>query len=258
VNKTLTESDILALLAKKYSPPAYAFLPQVRNGTGYLSKTTTCDALVIGTWPSRGLYLEGFEIKTHRSDWIKELNTPEKAEEIASFCDFWWLLINEEGVAKTEELPHNWGLMVTMGKRGLTIRKQAVQLKPEPIDRLFLASIFRNSNNNMVPKDRIEPIIKWRIEKALKNQEGSIQWEREELKRLEKAVEVFEKESGVTISKWGYGNIGQAVKLALSSPEGRAYERMRDAKKSLENVIKVLDEELKPSQTEIFKEATHA
>lgn len=72
--KTYTAGDIEKLLRNRYSPPEYAFLPQVRNQTGYSRQIRTADALVMSLYPSRGLYLSGFEIKINKSDLKNEIS----------------------------------------------------------------------------------------------------------------------------------------------------------------------------------------
>jgi hypothetical protein len=129
-------------LAAHFSPPAFAYFEQVRNGTGVTRVTRTADALAFGLWPSRGLFMHGVEIKTARSDWKRELADPEKAEEIAQYCDFWWLATSA-GVAQLEELPAQWGWLELDAKGKLKIRKTAPKLEAKPISRQFLASLFR-------------------------------------------------------------------------------------------------------------------
>ena len=81
------KDDLLSILAKKYAPPYWAFIREFRNATGF-SATRSADALAFGMYRSRGQAIIGFEVKTVRSDWLRELKNPEKAEPIAQFCDY--------------------------------------------------------------------------------------------------------------------------------------------------------------------------
>src|SRR3990167_4818231 len=117
--KIITSQDLEILISERYCAPAWAFLPQVRNGTGILSTVRTADAIAMSLWPSRGMDLHGFEIKISRYDWQKELQNPEKAEEIAAFCDYCWIVTPDElgkSIIDRGELPTNWGLLVKRGK----------------------------------------------------------------------------------------------------------------------------------------------
>ena len=71
-------ADVRAALARKFCAPEYALFYEVANATGSAA-TRSADAIAMGLWPSRGLYLQGFEIKVSRSDWLSELKNPAKA-----------------------------------------------------------------------------------------------------------------------------------------------------------------------------------
>jgi hypothetical protein len=60
----MTEFELFQALRPLYPAREYALLPQVANGTGAGSKRH-CDALALSLWPSRGLYLTGFEMKSY-------------------------------------------------------------------------------------------------------------------------------------------------------------------------------------------------
>jgi len=250
-----TTKEILAILTKNYAPPAYGFLQEVRNGTGYLKSTRTCDGLAMSLYPSRGLELIGFEIKTYRSDWIKELKNPEKSDDFVNFCDKWYLVASDESIVQAGELPLGWGLMVLKGKK-LVIKTLAPQRKPEPIDRLFLASIFRDFTEGTVPRDSVNKIVKNEVEAQIALQESrwksDATWEIERAKRdLEKnlkEIKEFEEKSGIKFDNWNMGRIGRAVKIVLESDDIENRERqlgyMRDsAKRICEEIDSILKTE---------------
>lgn len=109
VQAEMTSGDIINALRDHYDPKAYAMLTEVRNATGFGTRTRTADALVMSLWPSRGIHLIGFEIKISRNDFAKELADPSKAEEFARFCAQWFIAA-PKGLIKPEELPTGWGL----------------------------------------------------------------------------------------------------------------------------------------------------
>lgn len=139
-----TESGALALVRKHFAEPEFLVIPQVRSKTGFGS-ARTADALAMGMWPSRGVYLHGIEIKVSRSDWLAELKSPAKAERIAQYCDFWWVVAGIADIVRSEELPDNWGLLVPSSRNGLRVVKEAIRLTPEPIPRGFLAALLRST-----------------------------------------------------------------------------------------------------------------
>ena len=101
----MNETELTLALSRKFCAPEYAFLSQVRNQTGFRRRVRTADALAISCYPSRGIYLYGFEIKVDRYDWLNEMKNPEKAEEIGRNCHFWMVVAPAEGVVKRSELP---------------------------------------------------------------------------------------------------------------------------------------------------------
>lgn len=64
----MTSADIINALAARYTAPEFAFLTEVRNSVGFSSKVRTADAMAMSLYPSRGLYMIGFEVKVSRAD----------------------------------------------------------------------------------------------------------------------------------------------------------------------------------------------
>ena len=203
----LTESDMQDLLALKFKAPEYAFLPQVRSHTGYSAKTTrTADALAFGLWPSRGLDLHGFEIKRSKTDLKKELEQPEKADEIAAYCDYWWLVVSEKKLIEGLIIPTAWGVM-GCDKRKLKIIKQAEKLNPKPLDRKIICGVMRKVQEYQTPEAHMKKILKKATRKA--HDEGFAcgqklkAREKEEHESLRATVKEFEQQSGINLAfRW--------------------------------------------------------
>lgn len=206
---SVTANDLMALLAKRHSPPAWAFLTQVRNQTGFRRRVRTADALAMSLYPSRGLELHGFEIKVARSDWKAELQDPDKAEEICQYCDRWWI-VAPDGIVFEDDLPPTWGLLIG-GTDKLATLKSARKLEPLSMSRAMLASILRNSTAGMVPRCSIDK----KITEAYRNGEEFGKRNRNEtaLKDLRERVTKFEDTSGLKLNDWQLGNVAAAVKL---------------------------------------------
>lgn len=132
---------VRAALRTRYAPPAFALLEEVRSHLGH-EASRSADAVAISMWPSRGIEILGIEIKVSRADWLGELKKPQKADEIAKFCDRWWLAVGDESVVKLPELPEPWGLLVLQGA-SLVVKKEAPLLTPETLSKVFVASLLR-------------------------------------------------------------------------------------------------------------------
>lgn len=233
----MTEKDLRSRLANSFRAPEYAYLPQVRNGTGFQSTVRTADALVLSLWPSRGLDLMGFEIKVSRGDWLKEKKNPEKAEEIIQYCDRWWIVTSNELIIREGELPANWGWRYWNGDRWKIVR-EAPKLKAKTISRDFLCAMLRQATTSMIPEDAIHERIKAATEAA----RGARDYQFQELKDR---VEEFEKASGVNLSggyRWQAGQVGEAVRAVLASRGSLATTYMKAMRQAAEGVIACCDE----------------
>ena len=210
----LSEDAIINLLAEKYSGSAWAFLPQVRSHTGYAGTVRTADAVAMSVWPSRGLHIIGFEVKSSRHDWVRELGRPEKAEEICKFCDYWWV-VAPEGVVQVDELPKTWGLMVPADGK-LVVKVEAPLIQADTPSKPFLASLLRKAQDRIVQKPQIDDLLRKEFERGKETArtvtECEVKRAREELDSLQKELRDFEAKSGIRITKYSDGErLGLAV-----------------------------------------------
>jgi hypothetical protein len=189
-----------------------AVFDEVGDATGYRGRRRRADCIAMGLWPSRGIHLEGIEIKVSRSDWIAELKSPEKADAIGKYCDFWWLAVADETIVKDGELPANWGLLVLDGTK-LRCAKQAPKLEAEALDRGFVAALLRRAAE---AQDQVraaafaEGCEKGRADAPQVQERDRSNAERD-LEALRASLAAFELASGLTIDGWNGGIIGDVV-----------------------------------------------
>jgi ribosomal protein S6E (S10) len=221
-------------------------MPQVRNGTGYSrGRTRTADALAMGLWPSRGLELLGFELKSDRADWLREKCDPAKAEEIGKFCDRWWMVVGAEGVVQQDDLfPPTWGLMVAVGGK-LKVVRDAPKLNAEPLDREQLAAILRRAAECVVPRAEITAELERAKEKAESHVRELVTIEtlhlRHELDRMRERVDEFEKKSGLSIHGWQLGDIAEAAKFIAGGGLANEERRLRDLAATAKEITLALE-----------------
>lgn len=220
--------DMIKLLRVKYPPDAYALLTEVGNSTGFGCRRH-CDALIMSLWPSRGLEIIGIEVKVRRSDWLKELSMPEKAEAIAQYCDRWYLAVGDENIVQEGELPKGWGLIVPKAD-GLRIKTEAKLTEPEPQpDRNFLAAVLRQIQNQ-VGEEAAYKRGHFDGKKEADDYHKENNWEAKELKELQKKVQAFERASGVNLNiGWQEPEkIGSAVHQVLNGMGTRMQEQLEN------------------------------
>lgn len=213
---------LAALIAQRYPSPEWAVFFEVANATG-LGAKRHADAVALGIWPSRGHTLIGFEFKSDRRDWLRERKNPEKAEEIAAHCDAWYLVTTADAVAKAEELPEPWGLLIANGS-GTKLR----EVKPcvhfpgrdkSTMTRGFAAAMLRKVAETTVPAAVLHQRIEERVQAAVAATTNGRELEhlRAEVERLRGIQQKFQDISGVRLDAYhGPEKIARAVHAVLN------------------------------------------
>lgn len=167
--QTYGTGQLRALLRDRHLPkrnrPEWAYLEEVRNAPGF-DATRSLDALAVHLWPSRGHEIHGYEIKCSRSDWLRELKDPHKAEAFAGWCDRFWI-VAAPGIVR-DELPIAWGLLEPKGSALRVVRQaKATPASITPAERARLACILAAAGKRMeVSPDQIavERLAEQRVE----------------------------------------------------------------------------------------------
>ena len=157
VSAAVTTGSIMVALRNRFAAPEYSFFEEV--GDSGSSSRVYADGVAINMWASRGYAITGFEVKASRSDWLRELKQPDKAEPVITKCDYWYLVAPDE-VYKADEVPVSWGILSYKDGQ-LREKRKPPKLEPKPITRAFVAQMFRRSN------DKEEKDISGRVAKAL-------------------------------------------------------------------------------------------
>lgn len=214
-------TDVHDLLAKRYPAPEFALMFEVAPATG--GGTRYADAVAVGLWQSRGHVVHGFEIKVSRSDWLRELKHPAKAEEsVYSFCDFWWIVAPAEFI-KDGELPSTWGLLDVQANR-LVQKVAAPRLDPKPITRKFFASLMRrglegiNATAARMQRQQIDE-ARGQIEERITS---AVQARSRHFDRMLEKVKEFEESTGLKFDDWS-APPGDVIALAKRLYAFRGY-----------------------------------
>lgn len=243
---TWTESKVFTRLESRFPTKqgAFVLVPQVRNGVG-LSRAVdrTADAIVASTWPSRGLWFGGIEIKVSLSDWRKELASPDKADGVMKFCRHWWIAA-PKGVVPQSEIPGTWGLLEVTKSRVFETTPAPIRDFDQP-DLSFLCSVLRATQKSTVPAADFHEKVEEARAKAVEHAKKSATWR---FKEMQETIAAFEKASGVDLTKtrgsWDGERIGDAVafviKHKITGVRGQA-KRLRDQAQS---IVKNIDEYL--------------
>lgn len=226
-------------LKSKFPRPEYVLMQEVRDAAGF-NASRSADAMAIGLWQSRGYSIIGMEVKASRSDWLRELKNPKKAENIYQYCNYWWLLCENPDVAKLEEIPLTWGCMV-LNKSKLSVLKPAPILTPVPVTNTFLAAMMKRITDGMISRLDIADEIKKEKDLSFQAGKAAIEWDNknktQENERLKELIKKFEESSGVKLDSWrGIKNIGEAVKSVMEHDTQKIIERIEAGQKELQRI----------------------
>lgn len=253
----MTEERMLRLIQAKYAEtrgngPAWAFLPHVRDAAGF-DAGGACDALVMALWPSRGLALHGFEVKVSRSDWLRELKKPEKAERFCRLVDYWWIAAGDKTIVRDGELPDTWGLMVADG-RGLRVVKSAPKLrftqqgKEPPVSRSFLAAILRQAGRvQQAGPIEIQEAVAAERKRLSAMHKDSYDAQERRMEELRSKIRRFEQAAGVRIEEWGESRsaeeTGRLLRMVIDGHRAkqRTENRLRSVRTTAEGIIEEID-----------------
>lgn len=243
--------NLYSIIRKRYPENEFVLMEEVSDAAGF-SRSRSADYIAVGLWPSRGLYINGIELKSFRSDWLSELKKPKKAENIFQYCDFFWLLTTDDTIAKIEEIPVTWGWLCVSGGR-IIIKKDAPKLTPIPLTKHFVCSMLKRAacKDKFVHIDSIEDRINQVKESATKEAERQYKSNTDRYKELRQHVDDFEVASGIKIDRWG-GNkkIGDAVRFIQNGGTQNIEESLLRLKEQAERICKQINSAL---EIETFK-----
>lgn len=239
----ITTEDLRQRLRARFAYPEWALFEEVYKPTRQRGKRFA-DAMALNLWSTRGLEFHGFEIKVTRADWLRELRTPSKAEELGVYCDRWWLVLADRDIIKEGELPNLWGVMIPHGD-GLRITTAAPKLPAEPLDRKLVSVLIRHfyEDNSKRKRDRADLDESYQKGLLWGQQSSKSELERAQKRYQETldAIAAFEKVSGVRIDTWNAARIGDAVRLVMSDQHTLVKERLRSFRENLVRLVQSVD-----------------
>ena len=237
-------ADIKAALRARFCAPEWALFFEVADATG-ARHNRWADAVAMNLYPSRGLEINGFEVKASRSDWLRELKNPEKSAPVQNYCDRWWI-VAPAGVIADGELPPTWGHYEA--KPGGTLRQvvAAPKLEAQPVTRGFVAAMLRRAS--AADEDVVRAAVATEIERLRQGDESrmkrEIEFRTRRASELIEAVAEIERISGVTIESWNSEQIGRAVKAVMSAGVVGTYSNLDSVRRSAAAILKHCDEAL--------------
>ena len=230
----ITTAFIEQLMLQEHPQGEWALLFEVAPRTG--GGTRYADAVAMNLWKSRAYAVHGFEFKVSRSDWLRELKSPAKADEVFGYCDHFWI-VAAPGIVNPEELPAKWGLLEPVLKRGVKLTSvvdgqsndlaaavcnwklqacvQAQPLDPQPLSREFFASLMRRGHDSIQRTAARHTEQRASQREALMQQEfdRQLQSAQRELTSIKERIQKFKEETGLEFGRWS-GPSKEHIELA--------------------------------------------
>lgn len=242
----MTTLHLRQALRKRYALPEWVLMEEVRDAAGFQGQRAA-DGIAMSMWPSRGLEIHGFELKASRSDWLRELKNPAKAEAIASYCDRWFIVATP-GIVKPDEMPRTWGLYeVDGGGRFKTIKDAPRNENVQPLTRTFVAAMMRRCGEHdqltlrMAVQSELEAIRKDVKDAADREVKSRLR----EWTEVRKKLAAVKEATGIDLLSWQHSSdaVTDAIKFALKAHDlTGSYAGLRSLRHSLSVAIKSIDE----------------
>jgi hypothetical protein len=108
---------VTTTIAPNPNPKLNAWCPRCEEWTLRTNRQecSWCDALGFHFWPSRGLLIDAYECKSSRSDWLREVEDPAKADRFCQLVDRFYVVAGRADIVKRDEVPPDWGLLIPHG-----------------------------------------------------------------------------------------------------------------------------------------------
>lgn len=134
----------------------WAFFAELRAGTGYstydykknkrkpFNPEQRFDAWAINLYPSKKHERIAYEIKVSRSDFLHEINNPEKRQQALHLSNYFYFAA-PKGLIAVEEIPEECGLIEVSEDLSTRIKVKAPFRESEYLSWQFLCSIARRA-----------------------------------------------------------------------------------------------------------------
>lgn len=188
---------ICRALESAYQPPEWYLGFEVGNSTG-ASCRRHADAVAVNAYPSKGFETRGFEIKVSKRDLEAELKNGIKSDEIARFCDYWFL-VTPKGLSDSFTIPPTWGVIEYHDGK-LVHKTRAEKLEKAAATPGFLCAMLRGRERAVseaagrITADREEQIRRETLWRA-----GSAE---NDLKQIREKLDEIKEATGISLDSW--------------------------------------------------------
>ena len=191
------------LISLRYPAPEWAVVFELSNSVGASSYWRRADAAAFNCWPSTGQHRLAFEVKRTRSDYMREIDTPNKRKWLEeNFHQCYFVVV--PGIVKPDEIPDGWGLLVSSSKGDKLIRRKVARHRdlsalPESLALSAIRALSTTMHSERFKhyifdgKEVSQDDIDGRVTLAIADSEKSLQSEWEKVRKVRQVLEDREK-----------------------------------------------------------------
>jgi len=193
----LSEAQLMQRVRDRFSiDKGWATFSGVRSHRGFKppkgQRTRILDGMSVGTWQSLKGEVLGFECKSTRSDFLREVSEPGKSDAFFPYCNRFWVVVGDSSVASPDEVPMGWGLLVPRGD-GLVEKVRAPRKKTDGLSHGIALSLIVASAQSK--KDEFDAVRRDEREKVAARYESE-EAMAETLRGLKSKISTLEREIG--------------------------------------------------------------
>lgn len=249
----LNAGQVYDAIVAAHPGPEWCVLCEVADATSAQARRRA-DALAMNMWASRNLEIRGFEIKVHRSDLKRELESPAKAEAVGRYCHTWSLAVPEGLVRGSDSVPPSWGIFEVDAKGVGKWARQPTMRPAEEVaqpSRLFTAAIARaacaevaqmRNGGDWIRRADVQAKLDAEYERGMKNapndHAGTLALLQAKVSEMQPIVDLLGIELGPARWKWNTREVVRALKLgqALQAKFGGSAVKM-----AIDNVVRAAE-----------------
>lgn len=216
----LSEAQLMQRVRDRFSmDKGWATFSGVRSHRGFKppkgQRTRTLDGMSVGTWQSLKGEVLGFECKSTRSDFLREVAEPDKSDAFFPHCNRFWVVVGDNSVASPDEVPMGWGLLVPRGE-GLVEKVRAPRKKTDGLSHGIALSLIVASAQSK--KDEFDAVRRDEREKVAARYESEaamaekLRGLRSKISTLERSIEYAQRGQELAESK--AEELSEALKVA--------------------------------------------
>ncbi len=194
------------------------------------------DAVSISVWRSMGHQIHGFEVKTARSDWLRELADPTKADALMRYCTHWWLVCPKEVISGLDEVPETWGVLFDSGDSLRVARKAPKLDNRAPGADFWRCMLLRQATRLTTPQDITDAVDAAR-KTFDRNRQAEFDLVQSQLDRLRETVSKFERETGIILNNYTLDSVIRSFQRANALDLTRALDDLQRLHNSVKGSI---------------------